>query len=230
MIPRLFVLVVDPDPVHRRSLSLILRQHDYQVTDAGTGLDALERVRLRIPDALLLNPDLDDLPGTELLLRLQPHTFPVLIVSSDDDERKVVEALDAGVSDYIIRPYRENELMARLRGAMRRAGISLGRRQLVAGDLRVDVSDRRVFIANKEVHLTTREYQLLQVLASEAGRVVTHEQLLSQVWSPSHAEDIQYLRVFVRQLRSKVELNPKEPRRILTALGVGYRLVPILAE
>jgi two-component system, OmpR family, KDP operon response regulator KdpE len=101
---------------------------------------------------------------------------------------------------------------------------------VTAGDLRLDVTERRLFIANREIALTSREYQLMQILASEAGRVVTHQQLLSQVWSPSHAEDLQYLRVYVRQLRAKLEVDPKHPRRILTALGVGYRLVPMPNE
>jgi two-component system KDP operon response regulator KdpE len=220
-------LVVDPDTIQRRMLSLTLRRHDYQASEAARGSDALTKVRSRTPDAVLLDLELPDMDGTELLRDFVARGFTVLIVSGNSDERRVVDTLDAGASDYITKPFRENELMARLRGALRRRGLHLAHRQVVAGDLRLDVTERRLFIGSREIALTGREYQLVQILASEAGRVVTHQQLLSQVWSPSHAEDVQYLRVFVRQLRAKLELDPKHPRRILTALGVGYRLVPI---
>lgn len=230
MIPRLFVLVVDQDTIQRRMLSLALRRHDYQASEAVRGADALAKVSSRTPDAVLLDPDLPDMDGHELLRQFNQSGYTVLIVSSSSDERRIVEALDDGACDYITKPYRENELMARLRGALRRKGLHVGHRQVIAGDLRLDITERRLFIGNREITLTGREYQLLQILASEAGRVVTHQQLLSQVWSPSHAEDVQYLRVFVRQLRAKVELDPKRPRRILTALGVGYRLVPVPTE
>jgi two-component system, OmpR family, KDP operon response regulator KdpE len=230
MIPRLFVLVVDPDPIQRRMLSVTLRRHDFQAVEAARAADALIKVRSRIPDAALLDLEVPDMDGQTLLTELHAYGFPILVVSGNGDERRVVDALDGGANDYITKPYRENELMARLRSALRRQGMSVGHRQVIAGDLRLDITERRLFIGSKEIPLTGREYQLIRILASEAGRVVTHQQLLSQVWSPSHAEDVQYLRVFVRQLRAKVEVDPKHPRRILTALGVGYRLVPVPAE
>jgi two-component system KDP operon response regulator KdpE len=211
-------------------LSLTLRQHDFQASDAQRGSDALNKVRSRSPDAILLDPDLPDMDGFELLREFVERGFTVLIVSGSADERRVVEALDGGAADYVTKPYRENELMARLRSAIRRRGLHSAHRLVVAGDLRLDVTERRLFVGAREIHLTGREYQLMQILASEAGRVVTHQHLLSQVWSPSHADDVQYLRVFMRQLRAKLEVDPKQPRRILTAPGVGYRLVPVPAD
>jgi two-component system, OmpR family, KDP operon response regulator KdpE len=153
MIPRLFVLVVDQDTIQRRMLSLALRRHDYQASEAVRGADALAKVSSRTPDAVLLDPDLPDMDGHDLLRQFNQSGYTVLIVSSSSDERRIVEALDDGACDYITKPYRENELMARLRGALRRKGLHVGHRQVIAGDLRLDITERRLFIGNREITL-----------------------------------------------------------------------------
>lgn len=228
MSPRLHLLVVEDEPVQRRLLFLTLRSYGYAVREAANATEALHSIGERTPDIMLLDLGLPDLDGMELLSQLRTeHTFPIIVVTARSEERAVVEALDAGANDYVVKPFRESELMARVRAALRAHHRAQARHEVIVGDLRLDVLERRIQVGTQRVELTDTEFDLMLILASEAGRVVTHQRLLSEVWSAEHTEDVQYLRVFIRKLRSKLEQEPSKPRRIVTALGVGYRLVPV---
>jgi two-component system KDP operon response regulator KdpE len=231
MSQRQLVLVVDSDPVHRRLLLLALRSYGYAVAEATDAREAQVRIGERLPDALLVDPfTLGVAQPTEYVQRLHGQAGPILVVAANAPEPVIVATLNAGASDFIFKPFREGELVARLKATLRDRNYSTRGRQIVVGDLRVDGVARAAWIGERNVELTNTEFELLQLLASEAGRVVSHQRLLSEVWSNEHAEDVQYLRVFVRQLRRKLEPDKAHPRRIVTALGVGYRLVPLPAD
>jgi two-component system KDP operon response regulator KdpE len=153
------------------------------------------------------------------------HQVPIIVLSARGDEQQQIRALDVGADDYVTKPFREGELMARLRATLRRAPQAL-RDELAIGDLTLDVYSRTLTRAGELVPLTPLEFKLMQVLAEARGRVVTHERLLTEVWGPKHASEVQYLRVYMKQLRRKIEDEPSKPKRLLTILGVGYRLAP----
>lgn len=155
----------------------------------------------------------------------QKYEFPIIVLSAREGEQEQIRALDGGANDYVIKPFREGELMARIRAALRKPVSRYERRELVVGDLRIDALQRRVFIRNREITFTPTEFALLELLARNADRVMTHSQLLRDVWGPSQTDDAQYLRVYMRQIRQKIETDASRPRRIVTVLGVGYRLV-----
>jgi two-component system KDP operon response regulator KdpE len=155
----------------------------------------------------------------------QDHDFPIIVLSARGEEHHQVRALDTGATDYVTKPFREGELMARIRAALRRPVPVLERRDLVLGDLRIDSATRRVFVRGVEVAFSPTEFELLELLARNADRVVTHRQLLGAVWGAEHVDEVRYLRVYIKLLRGKIEKNPARPTRILTTLGVGYRLV-----
>jgi len=155
----------------------------------------------------------------------QSHDFPIIVLSARSEEQHQVRALDSGANDYVTKPFREGELMARIRAALRRPVPALERREINVGSVRIDSTQRRVFVRGVEVTLTRTEFELLDVLARSADRVVTHRQLLRAVWGDEHLDEVQYLRVYIKLLRSKIEKNPARPSRILTSLGIGYRLV-----
>lgn len=225
------MLVVEDDLVMRKVLRVALSSHGYEVVEAATGAQALAQMRSRCPDAMLLDLGLPDMDGVEVArLARAEYEFPIIVLSARNEEQQLVLALDSGASDYMTKPFREGELMARLRAALRPISDKLSRRELRVGDLRMLLIERCVFVAERDVPLTTKEFELLLVLAREAGRVVKHERLLSEVWGPTAVRDTQYLRVFIRQIRSKLEDEPSRPRRIVTALGIGYRLVPCDAD
>jgi len=218
------ILVVEDEELMRRVLHVALRSQGYDVVEAATGNQALLKVRSANPDAIILDLGLPDMDGVEVASQVrEEHATPIIVLSARGEEQHQIRALDAGANDYVTKPFREGELMARIRAALRMANHVPDRNVLRVGDLRMDVMQRRVFLKGTEVTLTPTEFKLLHLLVSEAGRVLSHSHLLREVWGPSHVEELQYLRVYVKQLRQKVEDDPAQPQRLLTTPGVGYR-------
>ena len=219
------ILVVDDEPQILRSLRTTLASHGYDVQTAATGEEALAAVDGRLPDLVVLDLVLPGLSGLEVCRRLRARaSLPILVLSARGDERDKVAALDLGADDYLTKPFGVNELLARIRAALRRAVGARGPSAVVeAGALRVDFDRRQVTLDGAEVRLTPTEFDLLKVLVANAGRVLTHGYLLRTVWGPEYEGESQLLRVFIGQLRRKVERNPSRPQHILTDPGVGYR-------
>jgi two-component system KDP operon response regulator KdpE len=223
------VLLIEDEPEIRRFLRSSLPQHGYRVLEAATGSDALTQVAAQNPDMILLDLGLPDMDGLDIIRSIRSWTtqIPIVILSARDQEQTKVAALDSGADDYVTKPFGVQELLARMRTARRHAvqtATETGDPSFVLGTLHVDLLRRQVFVGEKEVHLTPIEYKLLTTLIRYAGRVVTHRQLLKEVWGPLHVEEAHYLRVYMRQLRNKLEDQPAQPRYFTTELGVGYRL------
>ena len=219
------ILVVDDEPQILRSLRTTLASHGYDVQTAATGEEALAAVDGRLPDLVVLDLVLPGLSGLEVCRHLRARSsLPILVLSARGDERDKVAALDLGADDYLTKPFGVNELLARIRAALRRAAGARGPSAVVeAGALRVDFDRRQVTLDGAEVRLTPTEFELLKVLVANAGRVLTHGYLLRTVWGPEYEGESQLLRVFIGQLRRKVERDPSRPQHILTDPGVGYR-------
>jgi two-component system KDP operon response regulator KdpE len=224
------VLVVEDELHMRRLLHITLKHSGYRLVAAATGRDGLELARSRRPAVVLLDLGLPDMDGIELAAEIrQSSSAAIIVISARDDEQQKVIALDAGVDDYITKPFGPSELLARIRAALRRApgvtDLTDSRQGVFAiGELCVDFERRLVTSGGKEVHLTPTEYKLMSVLIESAGRVVTHDQLLRRVWGRRGNEHIHSLRVYMRQLRRKVEPTPETPRYIVTEPAIGYRL------
>lgn len=219
------VLVVDDEPPIRRFLRTSLAAQGYDIIEAEDGSKALEEVRRRPPDLLVLDLGLPGIDGLEVIQRLRGSgvALPIIVLSSRVDEAGKVEALDLGADDYVTKPFGVDELLARIRTAMRHKLQQQGERPLFrSGDLTVDLVRRIVTVRGEEVKLSPREYDLLRLLVAHAGNVLTHRFILKEVWGGE--TDIQYLRIYIRQLRQKIEPDPERPRHILTETGVGYRL------
>jgi len=222
---RATVLVVEDERDMRKVLMVALQSHGYDVVEAGTGKQALAKFREIPPSVILLDLGLPDMDGVQVVSSVRrEHDLPIIVLSARSEEQQQIRALDAGANDYVTKPFREGELMARVRAALRFGPRPNEQRELSVGDIRIDAIARRAFVGSKEVELTPIEFKLLHLLACEAGQVVTHHQLLSEVWGAGRVDEVQYLRVYMKQLRRKIEDDPARPRRILTALGVGYRL------
>ena len=222
------VLLIEDEPEIRRFLRTTLPAHGFRLYEAATGKDGLTEAQARNPDLILLDLGLPDLEGSEVIRQVREWTAtPIIVLSARDQEQVKVAALDLGADDYVTKPFGVNELLARMRAALRHASRSaadLGEPVFTLGDLKVDLGRRQVFVSAKEIHLTPIEYKLLTTLIRYAGKVMTHRQLLKDVWGPLHVEEGHYLRVYMRQLRNKLEKNPAHPRYLVTELGVGYRL------
>ncbi len=217
------ILVADDEPQIRRTLRRTLEAHGYEVRTVRTGEDALASLRWG-PDVVLLDLMLPDLAGLEVARRIrQQSEVPVIVLSVRSEERQKVLALDQGVDDYITKPFGTEELLARIRVALRHAAGQAVTPALEVGDLRIDLERRRVTRGGEEIHLTPTEYEVLKYLVQNAGKVITHRMMLHQVWGPEYGEETQYLHVFMSQLRRKLEPQPDRPRYILTEAGVGYR-------
>ncbi len=219
------VLVVDDEPAIRRFLRVSLAAHGYTVFEVDSGQAALSAVVGDRPDLIILDLGLPDLDGTEVtrLLREWTH-IPIIILSVRGQEADKIAALDAGADDYLTKPFGAGELLARMRVALRRAGQSGVQPVFTSGDLTVDLARRVVTVAGREVQLTPTEYDLLRVLVTDAGKVLTHRQLLRQVWGVGYDQEVHMLRVNISNLRRKIEPNPARPSCVLTEPGVGYRL------
>ncbi len=221
------VLIEDETPI-RRFLRATLVAAGYRLFEAGSGADGLVEAATRQPDVVIVDLGLPDMDGLDVIRRLREWTsVPVIVLSARGKERDKVEALDAGADDYVSKPFGPRELLARIRVALRHAvgAVRVGEDVFALGELQVDLSRRRVTVgADREVHLTPIEYKLLATLVRHAGKVLTHRQLLAAVWGPSHEDQAHYLRVYMGQLRRKIEADPARPRYLLTEPGVGYRL------
>jgi two-component system KDP operon response regulator KdpE len=219
------ILVIDDEPPIRKLLRVGLSAHGYQIVEASNGKVALELLSEQAPDLVILDLGLPDMQGHELLrtMRGRNDSVPIVVLSSRDDEVGKVQALDSGADDYVTKPFGMDELLARMRAALRHQLQVHGERPIFrVGDLSVDLVRRIVKVGDKEIKLSPKEYELLRVLVQHAGKVLTHRFLLSQLWSD--LTDAQYLRVYVRQLRQKIETDPERPQYILTETGIGYRL------
>jgi two-component system, OmpR family, KDP operon response regulator KdpE len=219
------ILVVDDEPQILRALQTNLRGAGYEVETATTAEGAKAAAAAHPPDAVILDLVLPDGRGTDVCRELRKwSSAPVLLLSVVGDEREKVAALDAGADDYVEKPFGIEELLARLRAALRRAGPS-GEPVLEIGDLVVDLESRTVTMAGKPVSLTPHEFELLRFLAQNEGKLLTHPTILREVWGPAYGEESHYLHVYVSQLRRKIEPDPTRPRYLLTTPGAGYRLV-----
>ena len=219
------VLVIDDEPPIRKLLRLGLSAHGYQIMEASSGKMALQLLGEQTPDLIVLDLGLPDMQGHELLrtMRARNDSVPIVVLSSRDDEAGKVQALDSGADDYVTKPFGMDELLARMRAALRHQLQTHGERPIFRlGDLSVDLVRRIVKVGDKEIKLSPKEYELLRMLVQHAGKVLTHKFLLSQLWDD--LTDAQYLRVYVRQLRQKIEADPERPHYILTETGIGYRL------
>ena len=220
------ILVVDDEAAIRRFLKAGLGAEGYELVEADTGAAAVALAAKEKPDLVILDLGLPDKDGTEVLREIRHASLvPVIVLSVRSDEKGKVAALDLGADDYITKPFGMSELVARIRAALRHRLQQQGEAPVFrSGDLAVDLVRRVVTLAGKEVKLSAKEYDLLRMLVMHAGKVLTHQFLLREVWGPAHTEDVQYLRVYVRTLREKLEEEPTRPRYILTETGVGYRL------
>lgn len=219
------VLVVDDELAIRRFLRLSLETNDYRIYEAENGRDGLAKAAQFRPEVIILDMNLPDMEGVEVLRRLREWTAtPVIVLSVRDADRDKVAALDAGADDYLTKPFSVDELLARLRVARRHAQPTTTVPVLTFGEVRIDLARRLVTRGGEPVKLTPTEYALLRLLVQHAGRVLTHRQILKQVWGPQHMDETHYLRVYFAQLRQKLEADPARPRLILTEPGVGYRL------
>lgn len=220
------ILVVDDEPQIQRFLKPSLTAAGYEVIEALTGAEALKAVATRAPDLVILDLGLPDMDGKEVIAGLRGWSeVPIVILSARDRESEKIAALDLGADDYVEKPFGIGELTARIRTALRHRGRSEAIPSVIEVDgLTIDPIRRLVTRGDETVHLTPKEYDLLLHLAHHAGRVVTHRALLGSVWGPAHGDDLHYLRVFIGQLRQKIERDPTQPRIVRTEPGVGYRM------
>jgi two-component system, OmpR family, KDP operon response regulator KdpE len=221
------ILLIEDELAIRKLLRVTLTHHQFDCIESETGQDGLARAAEYVPDVVVLDLGLPDLDGLEVIRRLRDWSrAPIIVLTARGQEGDKVAALDAGADDYVTKPFSVQELLARIRVALRHASTTTtgeGNSTFSIGDLRVDLLHRRVFSGGKEVHLTPIEYRLLTTLVKHAGKVLTHQQLLKEVWGPGTPQETHYLRVYMAQLRRKLEVNSADPTYLLTEPGVGYR-------
>jgi two-component system KDP operon response regulator KdpE len=222
------VLLIEDEPQMRRFLRTALTAHDYRLVEAVTAKEGLAQAASRNPDVILLDLGLPDRDGLDVTRELREWTgTPIIVLSARGREQDKVAALDVGADDYLTKPFGVEELLARMRVALRHAALPAGAPPdpiFESGGLRVDLAERRVWRQGEEIHLTPTEYKLLATLVRHAGKVLTHRQLLKEVWGTNYQNQSHYVRVYLAQLRQKVEVDPARPRLLLTEPGVGYRL------
>ncbi len=221
------VLVIEDEPQIRKFLRASLDAQGFSVEQAESGEQGLVMAANRRPEAIVLDLGLPDLDGVEVIRRLREWSrVPIIVLSARAQEDDKIRALDAGADDYVVKPFAVGELLARLRVALRHAATADGTgapASIEAGELKIDLGARRISVSGKEVHLTPTEYRLLAELAKHAGKVLTQRYLLKEVWGPGYVERPHYLRIYMANLRRKLEADPAQPRRLLTETGVGYR-------
>lgn len=226
--PAPLILLIEDEPQMRRFLRAALGAHEYRLVEATTAREGLAQAASRNPDVVLLDLGLPDRDGLEVARELREWSgVPIIVLSARGQEQDKVAALDLGADDYLTKPFGVDELLARIRVALRHAAQPVGgppEPLFEAGDLRVDLVRREVRRGGQEVHLTPTEYKLLTLLIRHAGKVITHRQLLKEVWGVNYADQSHYVRVYMAQLRQKLEKDPSRPRLLITEPGVGYRL------
>ena len=227
-VPATTLVVIEDDPQIRRFLRTGLSAEPFRIFEADNGKDGLVEAATRKPDLVILDLGLPDMDGVDVVTRLREwYSRPVIILSARSNEQEKIKALDAGADDYLTKPFGIGELQARIRVALRRGARDADGTQTAFefGGIHVDLAARRVLRDGADVHLTPIEYRLLAALIRHAGKVCTHRQLLAEVWGPSHVEQGHYLRIYMAQLRHKLEADPTNPRHLHTEVGVGYRLL-----
>jgi two-component system KDP operon response regulator KdpE len=222
------VLMIEDEPAMRRTLRLALQDEGYATLEAATAEDGLFQASLRSPNLVLLDLGLPDRDGVEVARILRRNQqVPIIVISAREGEDQQIQALDAGANDYVQKPFRQGELLARVRAALRFARyIQVPSETFHNGRLRIEFSSQEVYLDGQKVALTPKQYKLLALLAREPGRVLTHQVLLREVWGATHVSQLQYLRVFMKQLREKLEVDPTRPTMIATVVRVGYRFNP----
>ena len=224
------ILLIEDERQMRRFLRVTLQSEAYGVLEAETAADGLAQAATRNPDVVLLDLGLPDMDGLEVIEKLRDWSaVPIIVISAREQEGDKIKALDRGADDYLTKPFGAGELLARIRAALRRAAPKShdqGEAVFVAEELRIDFLKRQVYCGTREVHLTPIEYRLLTVLVRNAGRVMTHRQILKEVWGPPYVEQTHYLRVFMNQWRKKIEADSTRPHFLLNEPGIGYRFKP----
>jgi two-component system KDP operon response regulator KdpE len=223
------ILIVDDEPQILRFLRAGLPPHGYDCVEAGTGADAMKAFAKERPDALILDLGLPDQDGFAVIQTIRAGSLtPIIVLSARSDVEGKVKALELGADDYVTKPFDMAELLARLKAALRHGLQAVGEAPIFrSGKLSVDLVKRHVLLGETEIHLSPKEYSLLRFLVANAGKVVTHQQLLREVWGPAHLEDVQYLRVLMRQLRQKLEPDGATAKLLMTEAGIGYRLLAV---
>ncbi len=221
------ILLVEDDPSLRQLLATNLETLDYSVMQFASGREGLNAARNEAFQLLILDLGLPDLDGQEVIKRLRQWTqLPIIVLSARNQEQDITQALDHGADDYLTKPFSNGEMVSRIKALLRRAESTATQDLKIfqCGELKIELGKRRVFVGNNEIHLTPIEFRLLAELASHAGFVVTRRQLLEKVWGPSHLDHDHYLRIYMGQLRHKIETDPARPRYLITEAGIGYRL------
>jgi two-component system KDP operon response regulator KdpE len=220
------ILIIDDEAQIRKLLNITLQSNNYKIIEAATGKEGIKLVSNHTPDLVLLDLGLPDESGHGVLKHLREwFTNPIIIISVQSNEEDIIRALDNGANDYLVKPFRTGELLARIRSALRKAGSEPNIPTAVFSDLSIDFANRVVKKRDSIIKLTATEYSLLSLFAQNDGKVLTHQFLLNQVWGSSHQNESQYLRVFIAQLRKKIETDPNRPSYIITESGIGYRFI-----
>jgi two-component system KDP operon response regulator KdpE len=220
------ILIIDDEPQIRKLLSITLQSNDYKLKEAATAHEGLVMAANHPPDLVLLDLGLPDESGHEVLKQLREwYTKPVIILSVQSSEEDIVKALDNGANDYLVKPFRTGELLARIRSLLRSVSSETENPVVIIGDIKIDLSLRIVRKGDEQIKLTVTEYNLLSLLIKNEGKVLTHQFLLRSIWGPSYIDQSQYLRVFIAQLRKKIEDDINKPVHILTESGIGYRFI-----
>lgn len=220
------ILIIDDESTIRNTLRLSLQSAGYKLAEATNGQSGLQQLELFHPHIVLLDLGLPDINGLEVLREIRKWSrVPVIVLTVNDDENTKVHLLDSGADDYLTKPFSTKELLARVRVAIRNIGVIEATPQFISDDLEIDLTTKKVLLSGKEVHLTSTEYEVLSRLVRDQGKVVPQSQLLKQVWGSLNEDQSHYLRIYIKQLRKKIEKDPSNPKHILTEPGVGYRLV-----
>jgi two-component system, OmpR family, KDP operon response regulator KdpE len=226
--PSLRAVIIDDEPQMRKLLRAALTSEHYTVYEAENGQLGLMEIAYRKPDIVLLDLGLPDIDGIEVIRRLREWSpVPVIVLSVREGVEDKVSALDSGADDYLAKPFHNPELFARLRALIRHSGGAPMETRVITGGVKIDLAARTVFLNEVEIHLTATEYALLRLLAVNLGKVVTHAQILREIWGPTAGENSHYLRVYMRLLRKKIETDPSAPKLLINETGIGYRLLNV---
>lgn len=220
------ILIVDDEPQIRKMLSIYLDAAEFKVEEAENGKQAMRMSASLKPDLVLLDLGLPDVDGKEVITSIRGWSqLPIIVLTVRSDDEEVVAALDTGADDYVIKPFSAQVLLSRIKANLRKSAVKeAGETELTNGPLRMDLVRHEVFLKNEKISLTPKEYDLLRYFIVNRGKMLTHRQLLKEVWGPAHSDDMQYLRVYIGQIREKIEENPSAPKLIVTEPGIGYRM------